>query len=70
MSSGLKLQYLEANSLIRALLKFPSINQLGIEVKLTETWKVMHIPNYPTKMCLGKDEKPKSERKLYKRAEG
>ena len=31
----------------------PSINQLAVEVKLIEAWKVVQIDNYPTKMYPG-----------------
>ena len=33
--------------------KLPSINQLAIEVKLIETWKAVHMEEYPTKMYQG-----------------
>ena len=28
-------------------LNLPSVNQLAIEVKLTEVWKILNIPKYP-----------------------
>ena len=33
-----------------------SLNQLAIEVKLTETWKAMGMETYPTKMYPGKGD--------------
>ena len=30
-----------------AKFNIPSVNQLSAEIKLTEAWKIMNIPNYP-----------------------
>ena len=45
-------------------LNLPSVNQLAVEIKITEVWKSIHDPMHPIKMDRNKNERGKIDRVL------
>ena len=42
----------------------PSVNQLAGEIKLTEAWKIMHVPDYPLKFLNNNPNRIPTERSV------
>ena len=46
------------------LTNLPSVNQLAGEIKLTEAWKIMHVPDYPLKFLNNNPNRIPTERSV------
>ena len=46
LNGSSKTEHISTQSLLEKF-NIPSVNQLAAEIKLTEAWKIMNVPDYP-----------------------